>query len=193
MTVCLRACVATVLSLCLVAPIAAKPHHAKPAPPPVPFGNHPAVIAFADDLATAQGWDATALREQLTQALDLPRVKQLILPAAVGTAKNWTAYRDRFIEPKRLDAGVAFWAEHEAALARAESTYGVPAEIIIGIIGVETFYGRVTGGFKVLDALATLAFDFPTAHPRAADRQAFFAQRAGRVPEAVPRERPRRG
>jgi len=161
-------------SLLLACSAHAKPHRAKPAPPPEPLGERPAVIAFADELAGAQGWDAAALREQLTQALDLPRVKQLILPAAVGTAKNWTAYRDRFIEPKRLDAGVAFWAEHEAALARAESSYGVPAEVIVGIIGVETFYGRITGGFKVLDALATLAFDFPTEHPRAADRQAFF-------------------
>ncbi|KQV95124.1 lytic transglycosylase [Pelomonas sp. Root1237] len=138
------------------------------------MGNRPALVAFADELAASQSWDATALREQLSQALDLPRVRQLILPAAVGTAKNWTAYRDRFIEPRRLDAGVAFWAEHEAALARAESTYGVPAEVVVGIIGVETFYGRITGGFKVLDALATLAFDFPTEHPRAAERQAFF-------------------
>lgn len=166
------------LSLALCTPFAAqaKPRHAKPAAvaPPQPLGSRPALVAFADDLAATQGWDATALREQLSEALDLPRVRQLILPAAVGTAKNWAAYRDRFIEPKRLDAGVAFWAEHDAALARAESQYGVPAEIVIGILGVETFYGRITGGFKVLDALATLAFDFPTEHPRAADRQAFF-------------------
>lgn len=161
-------------ALLLAASVHAKPHHPRPVPPPQPLGARPAVVAFADELAAAQGWDAAALREQLGQALDLPRVRQLILPAAVGTAKNWTAYRDRFIEPKRLDAGVAFWNEHEAALARAESQYGVPAEVIVGIIGVETFYGRITGGFKVLDALATLAFDFPAEHPRAAERQAFF-------------------
>ncbi|MBI3348034.1 MAG: lytic murein transglycosylase B [Burkholderiales bacterium] len=154
----------------------ARPHRGKPPapPPPLPLGARPALVAFADELAAAQNWDAPLLREQLSQALDLPRVRQLILPAAVGTTKNWTAYRDRFIEPKRLAAGLAFWADNEAALARAESQYGVPAEIVIGIIGVETFYGRVTGGFKVLDALATLAFDFPAEHPRAADRQAFF-------------------
>lgn len=169
-----RASAALLLSLCLVASAAAKPRHAKPLPPPEPLGPRPAVVAFADELAAAQNWDAPALREQLAQALDLPRVKQLILPAAAGTAKNWTAYRDRFVEPRRLDAGLAFWAEHEATLARAESTYGVPAEVIVGIVGVETFYGRITGGFKVLDALATLAFDFPREHPRAADRQAFF-------------------
>jgi len=161
----------------------APPHAtAKPAPPrhalkpgsPKPLGPRPALIAFADDLAAAEGWDAAALRSQLARALDLPRVKQLILPAASGTAKDWSAYRSRFIEPQRLAAGVAFWDAHEAALARAESTYGVPAEIVIGILGIETFYGRITGGFKVLDALATLAFDFPAAHPRAAERQAFF-------------------
>lgn len=169
----LRLGAAFLLSLCLAA-AHAKPPRAHPLPPPEPLGPRPALIAFADELAASQQWDAAALRDQLSQALDLPRVKQLILPAAVGTAKNWTAYRDRFIEPKRLEAGAAFWAEHEAALARAESRYGVPAEIIVGIIGVETFYGRIMGGFKVLDALATLAFDFPAEHPRAADRQAFF-------------------
>ena len=152
----------------------AKPRHVKLEQPPKPLGPRPALVAFADELAASQGWDAAGLRDQLSQALDLPKVRQLILPAAVGTAKNWAAYRDRFIEPKRVDAGVAFWAEHEAALAKAESQYGVPAEIVVGIVGVETFYGRITGGFKVLDALATLAFDFPTEHPRAAERQAFF-------------------
>lgn len=161
-------------SLLLAFSVQAKPRHGKPEPPPQPLGPRPALVAFADELAAAEGWDAAPLRDQLAQALDLPRVKQLILPASVGTAKNWAAYRDRFIEPRRLEAGLAFWAEHEAALARAESQFGVPAEVVVGIIGVETFYGRITGGFKVLDALATLAFDFPTEHPRAVDRQAFF-------------------
>ena len=163
-----------VLALCLSLAAHAKPRHAKPEPPPKPLGTRPALVAFADELAAAEGWDAAALRAQLASAQNLPKVKQLILPAAVGTAKNWTAYRDRFIEPRRIEAGLAFWAEHEAALARAESQYGVPAPVVIGILGVETFYGRITGGFKVLDALATLAFDFPSAHPRAVERQAFF-------------------
>ncbi|HEY0957363.1 MAG TPA: lytic murein transglycosylase B [Roseateles sp.] len=167
---------ASLLVLASPAALAAKKtqRHPPKAEAPQPLGPRAEVLAFADELAAAQGWDAAALREQLTQALDLPRVKQLILPAAVGTAKNWAAYRDRFIEPRRLDAGASFWAEHEAALTRAENQYGVPAEIVVGIIGVETFYGRIMGGFKVLDALATLAFDFPAAHPRAAERQAFF-------------------
>ena len=85
-------CTGLLLGVCLTA--GAKPRHPKAPPPPQPFGARPAVVAFADELAATQGWDAAALREQLGQALDLPRVKQLILPAAKGTAKNWTAYRD---------------------------------------------------------------------------------------------------
>ena len=97
-----------------------------------------------------------------------------MLPAPAGTAKNWRVYRSRFIDPVRIQAGVAFWQAHAAELERAEQVFGVPAEIIVGIIGVETIYGRNTGNFRVMDALATLSFDFPQAHPRAKERQAFF-------------------
>lgn len=158
---------------------ASKPQHHKTRPAPAapaaqPLGPRPELLVFARELAQAEGWDVEALSTQLTAAQDLPRVKQLILPPATGATKNWAAYRERFVEPKRIAAGAAFWRDNAATLARAESRYGVPAEIIVGIIGVETFYGRVTGGFKALDALATLAFDFPSQHPRAAERQAFF-------------------
>ncbi len=159
------------LALTLLAATAA----AKPRPPAdKPLGPRPELLRFAAELAEAEGWDAPALQRQLAQARDLAVVKRLILPAPSGAAKNWAAYRDRFIEPRRIEAGLAFWAAHEAALARAESRFGVPAEIVVGVIGVETFFGRITGGFSVLDALATLAFDFPAAHPRAAQRQAYF-------------------
>jgi membrane-bound lytic murein transglycosylase B len=97
-----------------------------------------------------------------------------VLPAATPAAKNWAAYRSRFIENKRIDAGAAFWQRHQATLARAEQTYGVPAQIIVGILGVETMYGQHMGNFRILDALATLAFDFPATHPRAQERQTFF-------------------
>ena len=83
-------------------------------------------------------------------------------------------FRSRFIDPIRIRAGVRFWQEHRAALERAEREYGVPAEIIVGIIGVETIYGQQMGTFRVMDALATLAFDFPSAHPRAKERTEFF-------------------
>jgi membrane-bound lytic murein transglycosylase B len=111
------------------------------------------------------------VRDQLAKARYLPSVARLIMPPAAGTAKNWAAYRARFVEPQRIGAALRFWQQHEAALARAEAQYGVPAQIVVGIIGVETFYGRVTGNFRVLDALATLAFDFPTGRK---DRTPFF-------------------
>ena len=131
-------------------------------------------MQFADEAAARQSLDAAWVRAAVAEARFLPQVPQLMLPPPQGTAKNWRVYRGRFVEPIRIRAGLRFWQEHAATLARAEAQYGVPAEIIVGIIGVETIYGQQMGGFRVLDALATLAFDFPSAHPRAAERRAFF-------------------
>jgi membrane-bound lytic murein transglycosylase B len=114
------------------------------------------------------------VRATIGAARLLPNVPRLMVPAARGTAKNWRVYRSRFIDPVRIAAGVRFWRENAAALERAEAEYGVPPEIVVGIIGVETIYGRNMGSFRVIDALATLSFDFPQAHPRAAEREAFF-------------------
>ena len=128
-------------------------------------------MRFAAELAQEQGWDAGLLQTQLAQAKSQPAVQRLIMPAKVGTAKDWAAYRARFIEPRRLQSGLVFWQQNAATLARAETEYGVPAGLIAGLIGVETFYGQITGGFSVLDALATLTFDVPTGR---SDRSAFF-------------------
>jgi len=138
---------------------------------PQAFGERADLMRFAADLAAEQGWNAAELQAQLAQAKSHPTVQRLIMPAAVGTAKDWAAYRARFVEPRRLQAGLAFWEQNAAALARAEERFGVPAELIAGLIGVETFYGQITGGFRVIDALATLAFDFPSGR---SDRSAFF-------------------
>ncbi|WP_310389824.1 lytic murein transglycosylase B [Roseateles sp.] len=143
-------------------------------PAPQAFGERADVMRFAADLSAAQGWDSQTLQTlqaQLAQAKSVPAVQRLIMPGPPGSAKDWGAYRARFVEPRRLQAGLAFWDDNAAALARAESLYGVPAEIIVGLIGVETFYGQITGGFRVIDALSTLAFDFPTGR---SDRSAFF-------------------
>lgn len=131
-------------------------------------------LAFADDVAERRNLDRDALRMAIAQARFLPQVPKLVLPPPAGQPKNWRAYRARFVEPVRIAAGVAFWRDHAQTLARAEADTGVPSEIIVGILGVETLWGRHMGDFRVLDALATLAFDFPAAHPRAAARQAFF-------------------
>jgi membrane-bound lytic murein transglycosylase B len=108
------------------------------------------------------------------QARYLPQVAKYIQPPPVGTTKNWRVYRSRFIDAHRIQAGVKFWQDNRDSLSRAERETGVPAEIIVGIIGVETIYGQQMGTFRVMDALATLAFDFPSTHPRAAQRSIFF-------------------
>ncbi|HET6788317.1 MAG TPA: lytic murein transglycosylase B, partial [Aquabacterium sp.] len=112
----------------------------------------------------------------LAQAQVNDAVAKLIMPAASPAAKNWALYRSRFVEPLRIRAGVNFWRTHEATLRRAQETYGVPMEIIAGVIGVETIYGRNTGNFRVLDALSTLSLDFPKGR---SDRSAFFQEELG--------------
>jgi membrane-bound lytic murein transglycosylase B len=154
----------------------AKPMHNDRDPDAVTYGRREDVLALADQLAASHGLDPDWARAQLAQARYQPAVARLIMPPPAGTAKNWAAYRARFIEPERLRAGAAFWAAHEGWLDAAEQRYGVPAALVVGIIGVETFYGRVTGNFRVLDALATLSLDFPTGRK---DRSAFFRDELG--------------
>lgn len=137
----------------------------------LPYGTRDDVMRFADEIAQRQGFDAAWTRDALARARQVPAVQRLIMPPPAGTAKNWAAYRSRFVEPVRIRAGLAFWEEHERWLQRAEERWGVPASIVVGIIGVETIYGRHTGNFRVLDALATLSFDFPTGRR---DRTPFF-------------------
>ena len=140
------------------------------------YGQRPDAMALADSLAERHGLDTAWARAQLAQARFVPSVARLIMPAPAGTAKNWAAYRARFIEPERIRAGAAFWAANQTWLDAAEQRYGVPAALVVGIIGVETFYGRVTGNYRVLDALATLSLDFP---PGRKDRSAFFRDELG--------------
>jgi membrane-bound lytic murein transglycosylase B len=140
----------------------------------VSYSQSPQALQFADDVARERGLDPAWTRKWISAAVQIPVAQRLVAPAPAGTAKNWAAYRARFIEPKRLEAGLRFWQTHLDALTRAEKQYGVPAELVVGIIGVETLYGQHTGSFRVLDVLATLAFDFPENHPRAAERSRFF-------------------
>ncbi|WP_371258267.1 lytic murein transglycosylase B [Curvibacter sp. PAE-UM] len=144
-----------------------------------PYAGRPEAMALADEIAERHGLDRKWVRRTLGKARHVPQVVKLITPPPVSAPRNWQQYRSRFLEAERVQAGVAFWQTHRELLERASSTYGVPAEIIIGIIGVETYYGRHIGRYRVLDALATLAFDFPAEHPRAAQRTAFFRAELG--------------
>ncbi|HZY20662.1 MAG TPA: lytic murein transglycosylase B [Ramlibacter sp.] len=151
-----------------------KPNAARQAPRGVPYAGRDDAMRFADEVAQRRGLDPDWTRQAIGQAQLLPVVARLMQPAPPGTAKNWTVYRSRFIDAVRIQAGVRFWQENRAALERAQQEFGVPPEIVVGIIGVETIYGQQMGTFRVLDALATLAFDFPGSHPRASERTAFF-------------------
>ncbi len=135
------------------------------------YGRRADLAAFADEVAQRQGLDAQWLLDALAQARMLPTVARLMMPGPPGTAKNWAAYRARAIDTVRIRAGAAFWGSNEAWLRLAEERYGVPPEIVVGIVGIETIYGRNTGSFRVIDALATLSFDFPTGR---SDRSPFF-------------------
>ncbi|HEY0846436.1 MAG TPA: lytic murein transglycosylase B [Noviherbaspirillum sp.] len=131
------------------------------------------VADFITQMVEQHGFDRAELEEAFRRVRYLDTAIQLIKPAPPGRPKNWRAYRARFIDPVRIDAGVAFWDAHADALARAEERFGVPADIIVGILGVETVFGRNKGSFRVLDALTTLAFDYP-ATPNRVSRMAFF-------------------
>ncbi len=125
--------------------------------------SHPAVEPFVTEMQAEHGFSADYVRGLLLQA----ERKQSILDAISRPAERvrpWHEYRAIFITDKRIERGLAFWEEHREALERAEKTYGVEPEIILAIIGVETFYGGNKGSHRVIDALTTLGFDYP---PRA--------------------------
>ena len=128
----------------------------------------------ADAIAQRTGLHADWVRQAIGHSHRMPAVVRAMSPAPIGMPKNWTVYRSRFIDSIRTAAGVKFWLANADALQRAQRDYGVPPEIIIGIIGVETIYGQQLGTYRVMDALTTLAFDFPQSHPRAKVRSAYF-------------------
>lgn len=105
-------------------------------------------------------------KDRLTSLLQItPDNKVLEAISKPFEEATWQKYRDRFVSTERATAGVAFWKKHEAILKKASTQFGVPAEIIVAIIGVETNYGQNTGKFPVLRTLATLAFDYPKRAP----------------------------
>ena len=122
------------------------------------------VQAFIDEMVNTQGFDRTALYGLFHAAEPIPSVLRAIRPPADPGIRSWRAYRSRFVEPTRIMAGKQFMQRYASELAAAQTRFGVPAEIITAIIGIETIYGQHMGNYNTFAALATLAFDYP---PRA--------------------------
>lgn len=127
------------------------------------YSQHPLAKDLVDEMVQKHGFK----RDEIVQMLARAERQQSVLDAIARPAekaKPWKDYRKLFVTNDRITQGVAFWRDHATTLARAERESGVPAAIVIAILGVETRYGRNTGNYRVLDALTTLSFDYP---PRA--------------------------
>ena len=124
--------------------------------------SRPDVRAFIDSMSEEHGIESADLERILGDVRYTPAAVRLIGPvpsSAPSPARSYARYRAKFLTPELISAGSRFWSLHAADLARAEAEYGVPSEVIVGILGVETFFGRNTGSFRVIDALASIAFD----------------------------------
>ncbi len=117
------------------------------------------VDEFVSNLVVTYDFDETAVRAVLDQAVYQQKIIDLITRPA--ESKSWDAYRQIFVTSKRIADGVQFAQDNWETLQRAQQDFGVPVEIVVAIIGIETNYGRNMGGYRVLDALATLGFDYP--------------------------------
>jgi len=129
-----------------------------------PYGERPEVQSFIDELVQRHGFAAKELQALFSKVQRVDGVMQLMVPAE---RPPWEQYRGMFLTDARIEGGLAFWKANRRALRRAERDYGVPAQYIVAIIGVETYYGKNMGRWRVIDALSTLAFDYPA-------RAAFF-------------------
>lgn len=125
----------------------------------VSYAGHPAVVKFVGEMQAEYGFDAGQLTKLFAGVQRRDRIIELMTSPA--EAKPWKDYRPILVNPQRVEQGLEFMREYRQTLLRAEKTYGVPWEIIVAIIGAETRYGRITGSYRVIDALATLAFDYP--------------------------------
>lgn len=135
-------------------------------PAPGSYATRADVRGFIGEMADEYGFDRAALRRLFAEV----RYQRAIVAAMdrpLREPPKWYEYAPTFLNAARIDAGVAYWVAHEDEFAQAEARYGVPAQVIVAILGVETFYGKYIGTYRTLDALSTLAFDYPR-------RAAFF-------------------
>lgn len=134
------------------------PLHADPA-----FVQRKDVQEFIQDMVKNHGFTEAEMTKILNQVVIQPKVLEFI--SKPFEKKNWDTYRELFLTASRLEEGLQFWQENQKALEKAEKTFGVPADIIVAILGVETKYGKYQGNYRVLDALSTLGFDYPPRAP----------------------------
>ena len=151
------------LSATLLSFVICLPAHAAKTKPQY-FASDPAVLDFVQEMVNKHGFKEAELIQQFARIHPNPTVIKFIKPPASPLQRSWQRYRPRFLNEQRYEGGVRFWQQNRAAIAKASTQYGVPEEIIVAIIGVETIYGRNMGNFSVMQALATLAFHYP---PRA--------------------------
>ena len=135
------------------------------ATPEISFEKRKDVQQFISQMVSKHKFDKAQLDKSFSKVS--PRSKIIHSISNPYEKKNWDAYKQLFLTQKRVSSGIEFWNENKESLALAEKKYGVPANIIVAIIGVETLYGKNQGSHKVIDALSTLAFDYPK-------RAAFF-------------------
>jgi membrane-bound lytic murein transglycosylase B len=157
---------ALLVAVCLAATAAPGSAAAASEPARAGYATRADVRAFIGEMADEYGFDRAALRRMFAKV----RYQKAIVAAMdrpLREPPKWFEYAPQFLAAPRVDAGVAYWDAHADDLARAEERFGVPAEIVVAILGVESFYGKYMGGYRTVDVLTTLAFDYPR-------RAAFF-------------------
>jgi membrane-bound lytic murein transglycosylase B len=129
--------------------------------------HRPEIVAFINEVTQRDGLKRREVKRLLKEARPQPKIIDM-MNRPIEKVVPWWEYREHFVTAERIGDGAQFWAEHREALERVASSYQVPPEYLVAILGVETRYGRITGHYRVLDALATLAFDYPP-------RRSYFA------------------
>jgi membrane-bound lytic murein transglycosylase B len=158
----LNSCRLLLLALLSCAPALAQPANS-PALAPRFDLHRPEIVAFITEVTQRDGLKRKDVQRLLKEARPQPKIIDM-MNRPIEKVAPWWEYREHFVNPERVGDGAQFWAEHRESLERVAATYQVPPEYLVAILGVETRYGRVTGHYRVLDALATLAFDYPPRH-----------------------------
>jgi len=135
--------------------------------------HRPEIVAFINEVTQRDGLKRKDVQRLLKEARPQPKIIDM-MNRPIEKVAPWWEYREHFVNPERVSDGAQFWADHRESLEHVAATYQVPPEYVVAILGIETRYGRITGHYRVLDALATLAFDYPPRHSYFAGELAQF-------------------